>query len=45
MIYGHLLLDHVKVVDSNSGKARAIITNYGRLSLSNSELAYNQMPV
>lgn len=43
--YGDLLLDHVKVVDSNSGKARAIITNYGRLSLSNSELAYNQMPV
>ncbi len=43
--YGDLLLDHVKVVDSNSGNARAIITNYGRLSLSNSELAYNQIPV
>lgn len=43
--YGDLLLDHVKVVDSNSGKALGIISNYGRLSLSNSELAYNQMPV
>lgn len=43
--YGDLLLDQVKVVDSTSGKAQAIITNYGRLSLSNSELAYNQMPV
>lgn len=43
--YGDLLLDRVKIVDTDSGKAQAIITNYGRLSLSNSELAYNQMPV
>ncbi len=42
---GDLLLDRVKIVDTDSGKAQAIITNFGRLSLSNSELAYNQMPV
>ena len=42
---GDLLLDRVKIVDTDSGNAQAIITNYGRLSLSNSELAYNQMPV
>jgi len=43
--YGNLLLDRVKVVDSNSGKAQAIISNFGRMSLSNSELAFNQIPV
>lgn len=43
--HGDLLLDRVKIVDTDSGKAQAIITNHGRLSLSNSELAYNQMPV
>lgn len=43
--HGDILLDHVKIVDSNSGKSQAIITNYGRMSLSNSELAYNQIPV
>jgi hypothetical protein len=43
--HGHLLLDRVKIVDSDSGKSQAIITNFGRLSLCNSELAYNQMPV
>lgn len=42
---GDLLLDRVRIVDTDSGKAQAIITNFGRLSLSNSELAYNQMPV
>ncbi|MEO6172265.1 MAG: hypothetical protein ABIP02_04030, partial [Arenimonas sp.] len=42
---GDLLLDRVKIVDSNSGKGQAIITNFGRMSLSNSELAYNQIPV
>ncbi|MGH8049102.1 MAG: hypothetical protein ACREPB_00410 [Arenimonas sp.] len=42
---GDLLLDRVKIVDTDSGNGQAIITNFGRLSLSNSELAYNQMPV
>jgi hypothetical protein len=42
---GDLLLDRVKIVDTDSGNSQAIITNYGRLSLSNSELAYNQMPL
>lgn len=42
---GDLLLDQVKIVDTDSGNAHAIITNFGRLSMSNSELAYNQMPV
>ncbi len=42
---GDLLLDRVKIVDSNPGVAQAIITNFGRLSLSDSELAYNHMPV
>lgn len=42
---GDLLLDRVKIVDSDSGNGQAIIMNFGRLSLSNSELAYNQMPV
>jgi len=42
---GDMLLDRVKIVDTDSGKSQAIITNFGRLSLSNSELAYNQMPV
>ena len=42
---GDLLLDRVRIVDTDSGNAQAIITNFGRLSLSNSELAYNQMPV
>jgi len=42
---GDLLLDRVKIIDTDSGNAQAIITNFGRLSLSNSELAYNQMPV
>ncbi len=42
---GDMLLDRVKIVDTDSGNAQAIITNYGRLSLSNSELAYNQIPM
>lgn len=42
---GDLLLDRVKIVDSNPGKDQAIITNLGRLSLSNSEIAFNQIPV
>lgn len=42
---GNLLLDRVRIIDTDAGKSRAIITNYGRMSLNNSELAHNHVPV
>jgi hypothetical protein len=42
---GNLQLDRVKIIDTDSGKAKAIISNWGRMSLSNTELAYNHIPI
>lgn len=43
--HGNLQLDRVKIIDTDSGKAKAIIGNWGRMSLSNTELAYNHIPI